>query len=84
MPARVETRGRARALQALYAWDVRGEEDLLRIASMAWDDLQVLTAQLHRFPLLDDEPVGGPKAVADTVVGQIDHRPASTVIGAES
>lgn len=32
-----------------------------------WDDLQVLTAQLHRFPLLDDEPVGtdvtlGPRA----------------------
>lgn len=23
-----------------------------------WDDLQVLTAQLHRFPLLDEEPVG--------------------------
>lgn len=23
-----------------------------------WDDLQMLTAQLHRFPLLDDEPVG--------------------------
>ena len=22
-----------------------------------WDDLQVLTAQLHRFPMLDDEPV---------------------------
>ena len=22
-----------------------------------WDDLQILTAQLHRFPLLDDEPV---------------------------
>lgn len=22
-----------------------------------WDDVQVLTAQLHRFPLLDDEPV---------------------------
>jgi len=22
-----------------------------------WDDLQVITAQLHRFPLLDDEPV---------------------------
>jgi len=41
MPARVETRGRARALQALYAWDVRNEEDLLRIAALAWDDLQV-------------------------------------------
>jgi glutamate synthase domain-containing protein 2/nitrite reductase/ring-hydroxylating ferredoxin subunit len=23
----------------------------------SWDDLQVLTAQLHRFPMLDDEPV---------------------------
>ncbi|MEJ8279474.1 glutamate synthase-related protein [Pseudonocardia spirodelae] len=23
----------------------------------SWDDLQLLTAQLHRFPLLDDEPV---------------------------
>ena len=22
-----------------------------------WDDLQFVTAQLHRFPLLDDEPV---------------------------
>ena len=32
-----------------------------------WDDIQVVTAQLHRAPLLDDEPVGtdvviGPKA----------------------
>ena len=23
----------------------------------SWDDLQILTAQLRRFPLLDDEPV---------------------------
>ncbi|MEM9803151.1 MAG: glutamate synthase-related protein, partial [Planctomycetota bacterium] len=29
-----------------------------------WDDLQVLTAQLHRFPLLDDEPVA-----ADVTIG---------------
>jgi len=41
MPARVETRGRARALQALYAWDVREGDDLLRIAATLWDDLQV-------------------------------------------
>ena len=32
-----------------------------------WDDLQILTAQLHRLPLLDEDPVGsevviGPKA----------------------
>ncbi|MDH5235508.1 MAG: transcription antitermination factor NusB [Gemmatimonadota bacterium] len=42
MPARVETRGRARALQALYAWDVRGAApDLPRIASLVWDDLAI-------------------------------------------
>ncbi len=33
----------------------------------SWDDLQFMTAQLHRFPLLDEEPVGtelvlGPRA----------------------
>src|SRR5687768_7530309 len=38
---RIETRARSRALQALYAWDVRGERDLLRIASQVWDDLAV-------------------------------------------
>lgn len=41
MPTRVETRGRSRALQALYAWDVRGDVDLLRVAHLAWDDLGV-------------------------------------------
>ncbi|MFI5310971.1 MAG: transcription antitermination factor NusB [Gemmatimonadales bacterium] len=41
MPARVETRGRSRALQALYAWDLREHEDLRRIASRIWDDLAV-------------------------------------------
>lgn len=42
MPARVETRGRARALQALYAWDVRKEAAALgRVAQLVWDDLAV-------------------------------------------
>ena len=42
MPARVETRGRSRALQALYAWDVRGATgDLPRIAGAVWDDLAI-------------------------------------------
>ena len=41
---RVETRARARALQALYAWDVRGAGDegsaaLPRVAEQVWDDL---------------------------------------------
>ena len=38
---RIETRARSRALQALYAWDVRGERDLLGIAAQVWDDLSV-------------------------------------------
>jgi N utilization substance protein B len=40
---RVETRARARVLQALYAWDLRGGEvrKLERIAGQIWDDLAV-------------------------------------------
>ncbi|HEX7021089.1 MAG TPA: transcription antitermination factor NusB [Gemmatimonadaceae bacterium] len=38
---RVETRARARVLQALYAWDVRDGESLARVASQIWDDLAV-------------------------------------------
>jgi transcription antitermination protein NusB len=38
---RVETRARARVLPALYAWDVRGEERLDRVATQIWDDLSI-------------------------------------------
>jgi N utilization substance protein B len=38
---RVETRARARALQALYAWDLRGERELEHVASRIWDDLAI-------------------------------------------
>lgn len=38
---RVETRGRARALQALYAWDMRSGQDLTKVAVRVWDDLAV-------------------------------------------
>jgi N utilization substance protein B len=38
---RVETRARARALQALYAWDVRGSGQLPAVAARLWDDLGV-------------------------------------------
>ena len=38
---RPETRARARALQALYAWDVRGGQPLERVATQVWDDLAV-------------------------------------------
>lgn len=38
---RLESRGRARALQALYAWDLRGDQPLDRVALLVWDDLLV-------------------------------------------
>lgn len=39
---RVETRARARALQALYAWDVRADAaPLEKVATQVWDDLSV-------------------------------------------
>lgn len=38
---RVETRARSRALQAIYAWDLRGETDLERVANQIFDDLLV-------------------------------------------
>jgi N utilization substance protein B len=40
---RVETRARARALQALYAWDMRGgrTSDLEKVATQVWDDLAI-------------------------------------------
>jgi len=38
---RLESRARARALQALYAWDLRGEKDLDRVSALIWDDLSV-------------------------------------------
>ncbi len=40
---RVETRARARALQALYAWDMRGggSAALEKVATQVWDDLAI-------------------------------------------
>jgi N utilization substance protein B len=38
---RIESRARARALQALYAWELRGSQDLGRIANELFDDLIV-------------------------------------------
>lgn len=38
---RVESRARSRALQAVYAWDMRGQAPLDRVAQQVWDDLAV-------------------------------------------
>jgi N utilization substance protein B len=42
MKTRLETRARSRALQALYAWDIRSSRETLpRVAAQIWDDLAV-------------------------------------------
>ncbi len=39
---RLETRARSRALQAVYAWDVRGRERTIAdVARMVWDDIGI-------------------------------------------
>ena len=38
---RVESRARARVLQALYAWDMRDDQQLDRVATTIWDDLAI-------------------------------------------
>jgi N utilization substance protein B len=38
---RIESRARSRALQALYAWDMRPGQALDRVAVTVWDDLSV-------------------------------------------
>ena len=40
-PRRTERRARARALQAIYAWDMRRDQSLLRVAQRVFDDLAV-------------------------------------------
>jgi len=38
---RIESRARSRALQALYAWDMRPGQALDRVSTTVWDDLSV-------------------------------------------
>ena len=61
---RVETRARARALQALYAWDMRGNgiADLERVATQVWDDLAITP---------DERRIAGP--IVRVVAGKSRH-----------
>ena len=54
---RVETRARARALQAVYAWDLRDAPDLDRMATAIWDDLGIAPDERHLAGLLVHEIV---------------------------
>ena len=45
---RVETRARARALQALYAWDMRGDTaNMEKVATQVWDDMAITPEERH-------------------------------------
>lgn len=71
MPARVETRGRSRALQALYAWDVRGAgADLERIAALVWDDLAI-AADERAFALALVRLVAAERAAIDAELTEV-------------
>ena len=56
---RIETRARARALQALYAWEMRGRKSLDRIATEVWDDLAVAPEERRLASLLVREVARG-------------------------
>jgi transcription antitermination protein NusB len=68
--ARVESRGRARALQALYAWDLRAEQDLLRVSAMIWDDLEVATDE-REFAMTLLRVVASDGAALDTELEEV-------------
>jgi transcription antitermination protein NusB len=68
--ARVESRGRARALQALYAWDLRENEDLLRISALIWDDLAVATDE-REFAMTLLRVVASDGAALDTELAEV-------------
>ena len=63
MDGRVESRARARVLQALYAWDMRGGRQLERIAAEVWDDLAVPPEERRLAGLLVREVVADAAAL---------------------
>ena len=60
---RIETRARSRALQALYAWDMRPGQSLDRVSATIWDDLSVppeeraLAAKIVRVVVADSAKI---------------------------
>lgn len=67
---RVETRARARALQALYAWDVRGDTALEKVATQVWDDLSITAAE-RTLALVLVRTVAASQAEIDAELGEI-------------
>ena len=60
---RIESRARARALQALYACEMRGGKNLDRVASQVWDDLAVGPEERRLASLLVRAVTSGGEAI---------------------
>jgi N utilization substance protein B len=60
---RIESRARARALQALYACEMRGGANLDRVATQVWDDLSVAPEERRLAGLLVREVASGGAAL---------------------
>lgn len=67
---RTETRARARALQALYAWDMRGEQALERVATQLWDDVRVSPDERVRASALV-ETVAAERIAIDAILREV-------------
>jgi N utilization substance protein B len=67
---RVETRGRARALQALYAADLRNFAELRKIALQVWDDLAI-DPEERRFASVLVEIIVQQHAEIDRTLGDV-------------
>jgi N utilization substance protein B len=67
---RTETRARSRALQALYAWDMRGQLNLERVAERVWDDLAV-AADERRVAAVLIHVVAGRRAELDRALADV-------------
>ena len=63
-PRRTETHARSRALQALYAWDMRGQQNLERVSERVWDDLAV-SADERRLAAVLIHVIAGRRAEID-------------------
>ncbi|HWL40045.1 MAG TPA: transcription antitermination factor NusB [Gemmatimonadaceae bacterium] len=65
---RIESRARARALQALYACEMRGGKNLDRVATQVWDDLAVGPEERRLAGLLVRAVTGGGAALDERLV----------------
>ena len=67
---RTETRARSRALQALYAWDMRGGTNLERVAERVWDDLAVAAEERQAAAVLI-HVISGRRAELDKQLAEV-------------